>query len=459
MEKFKILLVDDEDSQRETLAGFLTKKGYHISQSDNVDDALNLFKNKHFDLIITDYKMPGRTGEDLIIEVKSINPETPVILITAFGEVDDAIRIMKNGARDYIQKPVDLLKLLNIIISIENSVIISQENSQLMTKIEKDSNSNFSAIVYGSVEMDNVLNVVSRVSTSKASVLIRGESGTGKELIAKAIHSGSERSNQPFIVVNCAALPETLFESELFGHEKGAFTGAIKDRIGKFEQANKGTIFIDEVGDIPLPIQVKLLRTLQFGEIQRLGSEKTQKMDVRVISATNRNLEEMIANGEFREDLFFRLNVVTINLPPLRNRKKDIKPLINFYIEKYSDLYGKNIKGIDNEALDLMIKYPFPGNIRELENIIQRAVVLTRNTVLSINDLPAEVHNSRLENSNSANCDIFEIGDLNDKVEFLEKELIKKALSITDGNQTKAADLLNVSERTLRYKISKLELK
>ncbi len=455
----KILLVDDEDSQRETLAGFLTKKGYKIQQAQDVDSALKLFKSYHFDLIISDYKMPRKTGEDLVIEVKAINPEIPVVIITAFGEVDDAIRIMKNGAKDYIQKPVDLLNLLDLIIKIENNIVISQENLSLKKKIESDTKVNISSIVYGSDEMDNVLNVVSRVSTSKASVLIRGESGTGKELIAKAIHSGSDRIDQPFIVVNCAALPETLFESELFGHEKGAFTGAVKDRVGKFEQANKGTIFIDEVGDIPLPIQVKLLRTLQFGEIQRLGSEKTQKMDVRVISATNRNLEEMIASGEFREDLFFRLNVVTINLPPLRNRKKDIKPLINFYIEKYSEMYGKNIKGIDSEGMDLMIKYNFPGNIRELENIIQRAVVLTRNSILSINDLPSEVHNARMPEGNSANCDIFELGDLNLKVEFLEKELIKKALTVTDGNQTKASDLLNISERTLRYKISKLELK
>ncbi len=456
---FKILLVDDEEAQRETLGGYLSKKGYYVKKSPNAEEAFDEFTKNSFDLIISDFKMPGKNGEELIMDIRNINPEIPAILITAFGEIQDAVRIMKFGAIDYIQKPIDLIHLINIINKYEEQSIIFDENKSINEVINNNQNiESISNIIYGSDEMKNVLNIASRVALSKASVLIRGESGTGKELIAKAIHSSSKRNTKPFIVVNCAALPETLFESELFGHEKGAFTGAVKERIGKFERADKGTLFIDEVGDIPLTIQVKLLRALQFGEIERLGSEKTMRLDVRVISATNRNLEDMIANGEFREDLFFRLNVVTINLPPLRQRKKDIKPLVHYYIDKYSKLYEKNIDGIDNQSLDKMIKYNYPGNIRELENIVQRAVVLTRDRHISIKDLPIEMIESSKKQS-IMNEDCFEIGDLNSKVEHLESVLIKKALLLTEGNQTKAAELLNISERTLRYKINKYELK
>ena len=307
--------------------------------------------------------------------------------------------------------------------------------------------------------MEEVLSIASRVADSKASVLIRGESGTGKELIARAIHDASNRHSNPFVVVNCAALPETLFESELFGNEKGAFTGAVKSRTGKFEQADTGTLFIDEVGDIPLAVQVKMLRVLQFGEIERLGGDKTIKTDVRIVSATNRNLEEMISNKEFREDLLYRLNVVTIEIPPLRKRRTYIKPLIEYFLKKYSEINGRKINGLDKEATDLLMKYNYPGNIRELENIIQRAVVISRRNIITIDDLPKEITATNISASEINDETCFELGDLNLKVEQLEAVLIRKALAVTGGNQVKAADILNIGERTIRYKISKYGIK
>jgi two-component system NtrC family response regulator len=326
-------------------------------------------------MVITDYRLSDKTGFDILEEVRKQNPNIPIVIMTAYGSIDDAVKIMKSGAYDYLQNPIELSELLHIIEKCyERSHLIS-ENILLRQQLE--SHYKFSSIISQSDEMEAVLNMAGRVANSKASVLICGESGTGKELIAKAIHYSSPRKNKPFVVVNCAAMPETLFESELFGHEKGAFTGAEKMRIGKFEQADGSTLFIDEVGDIPLLIQVKLLRAIQFGEIQRVGSNKTMQLDVRIIAATNRNLNKMIEDNEFREDLFYRLNVVAIQIPPLRSRKLDIQPLVEHFIEKYAALKKKEVFSITKEALNLLTKYDFPGNIRELENIIQRAIVLT----------------------------------------------------------------------------------
>lgn len=460
MKNFRILLVDDEDNQRVPIKGFLEKKGYKIFDFSNADSALNYFRKNHIDLIISDLKMPGKSGKELLKEAKSINPNIPVIISTAYGDVDDAVELMKYGAADYIQKPIELSELLTLISKSEVQIAISDDNRNLIENIESNSNSvSFSSIIYSGSEMAEVLSIASRVANSKASVLIRGESGTGKELIARAIHDASNRNNNPFVVVNCAALPETLFESELFGHEKGAYTGAIKSRSGKFELADTGTLFIDEVGDIPLQVQVKLLRALQFGEIERLGADKAVKTDVRIVSATNRNLEEMIEHKEFREDLLYRLNVVTIEIPPLRRRRADIQPLIHHFLKKYSEINGRNINQVDNDALDCLMKYDYPGNIRELENIIQRAVVISRRNVISVNDLPKEIVFSVDKSDNNINNNCYDIGDLNLKVEQLESTLIKKALEITSGNQVKAAEMLNISERTIRYKISKYNIK
>lgn len=452
---FTILLVDDEESQREPIKGFLLKKGYNVISASSYDEALNLFKDNIIDLIITDYKLKGKSGLDILRDTKSINPLVQVIVMTAFGTIEDAVNLMKLGAFDYLQKPIELDEMMLTIKKVEEISNLISENKQL--KEQLSNKYSFDSIISYSGEMETVLNIAGRVADSKATVLIRGESGTGKELIAKAIHYSSDRSNKPFITVNCAAMPDTLFESELFGHERGAFTGADKLRIGKFEMANGGTLFIDEVGDIPPSVQVKLLRAVQFGQIERLGSNKTINLDVRIITATNRNLEEMIQNNEFREDLYYRFNVVQVQIPPLRKRKLDIPPLVNYFIEKYSNLNGKNIKSISKEAMNTLMKYDFPGNVRELENIIQRAVVLTRNNIISLNDLPNNITEPSIAEYSDFSLEKLEIGDMNIKVEMLEKALIEKALTQTGGNQVKAAELLNISERTLRYKLSKIK--
>lgn len=453
MVNFNILLVDDEQSQRETLSGFLRKKGYKVTTASSHSEAIENLKQFNIDLILTDYKMPGKSGQDVLKDAKEINPLIPVIIMTAYGTVENAVELMQTGAFDFIQKPVELPELLAVIEKARERQNLISENEML--KRELSEKYSFDSIIYQSSEMQEVLNTAARVADSKASVLIRGESGTGKELVAKAIHYASDRSNKPFVVVNCAAMPETLFESELFGHEKGSYTGASKQRIGKFEQAEKGTLFIDEVGDIPSQIQVKLLRAIQFGQIERLGGDEIIELDVRIISATNRNLEEMIEDGEFREDLYYRFNVVTINIPPLRNRKNDILPLIDFFINRYSKQNKKDIEGISKEALNNLMSYDFPGNVRELENIIQRAIVLTRDNLITQRDLP--ILNNKM-NSKAGIFDETEIGDLNQKVEELETVLIKKALELTGGNQVKAGELLNISERTIRYKMSKYKI-
>ena len=455
MNKYSILVVEDEEAQRIPICGFLDKKGFQTFQAESCSSAVEILKNNNIDLVISDFQMKDSSGADVLTQSKAINPSVPVIIMTAFGTVDIAVDLMKNGAFDYIQKPLELDELLLIIDKARERQLLISENEflkqQLESKISHDS------IIYNSHEMEDVLNLASRVADSKASVLIRGESGTGKELIAKAIHMASDRKDQAFVVVNCAALPDTLFESELFGHVKGAFTGAHKDRIGKFEEANHGTLFIDEVGDIPPQIQVKLLRAVQFGTIEKLGSNTTIDLDVRIITATNRNLEEMIAQSLFREDLFYRFNVLTINIPPLRNRKSDIPLLIDHFIQKFAADNKKNVKSISREAVHTLMTFDFPGNIRQLENIIQRAVVLTRDEIISVKDLPREIIQSSKPQCNTFN-DI-QLDDLNLLVEELESSLIIKALDQSQGNQVKAAQALNISERTLRYKISKYNIK
>ncbi len=449
---FTILIIDDEESQRTLLQDFLIKQGYTIITAENGNTGIEKFKNNSINLVLTDFKMPDITGEQVVESIKKINPLTPIILITAYGTIESAVKLMQLGVINYITKPIELSKLIEQIQEIENTLIIAQENENIRSN---DQILNNNTIISNSKQMEEILNIVGRVAQSKASILVTGESGTGKELIAQALHHNSDRVTKPFIVVNCAALPETLFESELFGAEKGAYTGATSTRIGKFEEAHTGTIFIDEVGDIPLAVQVKLLRALQFGEIQRLGSNKTIKIDTRIVSATNKDLLQMISEGKFREDLYYRLNVINLNLPPLRERKIDLPLLIKHFIDKYSEMNGKSIKNITSEALDLLMKYDFPGNIRELENIIQRCVVLTRDKYIKNADLPPHIVSSKIKDNTNDNLLELEVGDLNVMVESIEKNMIYKALDETNNNQTKAAELLNISERTLRYKLSK----
>ncbi|MCB2205405.1 sigma-54 dependent transcriptional regulator [bacterium] len=454
MNTFSILVIDDEAAQRESIAGFLRKKGYDLSTAPSGTAGIQHVRDHHVDLVLTDYKMPDMTGADVLQHVREINPLIPVIVITAYGSVETAVGIMKHGAFDYVQKPIDLDELLLIMERAREHTLLVSENKLLREQLAE--RYSFSNIISQSAEMEDVLNTAGRVAASKASVLVRGESGTGKELIARAIHQASPRSDAPFIVVNCAAITESLFESELFGHERGSFTGAEKQRIGKFEQAHGGTLFIDEVGDIPLAIQVKLLRALQFGNIERVGGTETLELDVRIVAATNRNLEEMMLAGEFREDLFYRLNVVTITLPPLRDRRSDIAPLVHEFTKKYADINGKSVDSISSEAMDTLMRYDFPGNVRELENIIQRAVVMSRDTTLTTRDLPPGMQGVGTVAAASQD-ELLTLGNLNEKVEALEQRLIEQALEESGGNQVRAAELLGISERTLRYKLSKIK--
>jgi two-component system NtrC family response regulator len=457
MRQFCILIVDDEESQRESIAGFLKKKGYKSLTAPSADAALKIIGKENPDLIISDYSMPGKTGGDLLDEVKKINPLIPVILVTAYGTVENAVEIMKNGAFDYIQKPIELKDLLAQIAKAEKLNALISENLELKKQLNEKYR--FDSIVSNSPEMENAINMAVRVAKSKASVLIHGESGSGKELIARALHYSSDRADKKFIVVNCAALPDNLFESELFGYEKGAFTGADKTKEGKFELADGGTLFLDEVGEIPIQSQAKLLRALQFGEVQRLGGKTSKQVDVRIVAATNRNLEEMIKEERYREDLYYRFNVVTIELPSLRSRKSDIPHLVDFFLKKYADYNSKPIKGITKDALNKLMRYDFPGNVRELENIMHRAVALTRGEYICIEDLPETLEYTSAPGAAKNNFSDMDLGDLNVEVDNLERTMISKALDISGGSQVKAAAMLNISERTLRYKMQRLNLK
>lgn len=452
MNNLSVLIIDDEESQLQSLKTFLSKRDYKIYTAIDGESGIKIIWDNQIDVVLTDFKMPGMDGHTVLKNVKSINPEIDVVVMTAFGTIESAVSLMKDGAFDYLTKPIDLDELENILNRIRERRFLISENKLLREQLQEKFR--FESIISRSKAMEIVLSTAARVAQTKSTVLIRGESGTGKELIAKAIHFASPRKNKPFITVNVASLSENLLESELFGHEKGSFTGAINQRIGRFEEADGGTIFIDEVGDIPLPIQVKLLRAIQFGEVQRIGSNSTLKTDVRIIAATHRDLEEMIKSNEFREDLYYRLNVVTINLPPLRQRKDDIPLLVDHFIQKFSSTIGKNVTGISKEALDQLIKYDFPGNIRELENMIERAIVLTRDQIITKDDLP-------ISNNEKSNFRAFNPYDLEDnyetKMKLFEKAMISEALNRTNGNKSAAARLLGITERHLRSRLERLD--
>lgn len=452
MSKYSIMIIDDEEPQLQSLKSFLSKRDYNIYTSTSGESAMEIIVNSTIDIVLTDFNMPGWDGQRVLQETKLINPSIEVVVMTAYGTIESAVTMMKNGAFDFITKPIDLDVLESILNKIKEKKYLISENKLLREQLQD--RFKFEQIISQSGVMEKALNTAGRVAASKSTVLIRGESGTGKELIAKAIHYSSPRKDKPFITVNIASLSENLMESELFGHEKGAFTGAVKDRIGRFEEADGGTIFIDEVGDIPLPVQVKLLRTIQFGEFQKIGSNQTLKTDVRIIAATHRNLEEMIANGEFREDLFYRLNVVEVALPSLRERKEDIPILTEYFIKKYSGEMQKEIKSISSEALDYLVKYHFPGNVRELENIIERAVVLTRSEYIMKEDLPKF---SQLKES-ERKLDPLNLDDnYEEKVKAFELTAIKEALNRTHGNKSAAARILGITERHLRSRLERLK--
>ena len=454
MKKLSILIIDDEESQLVSLKSFLSRRNFEVATANDGESGFNKLKESQFDVVLTDFRMPKWDGYTVLKNIKELNPEIDVVVMTAFGSVEDAVKIMKSGAYDYLSKPIELDELENLLERIREKRFLISENKLLRKQLEEKFK--LDSIISVSGEMEEVLNTAGRVASSKASVLVRGESGTGKELIAKAIHFASPRKDKPFITVNISSLSENLLESELFGHEKGAFTGAINERIGRFEEANGGTLFIDEVGDIPLQAQVKLLRAVQFNEIQRIGGNSTKTVDVRIITATHRNLEEMIKVGEFREDLFYRLNVVSICIPPLRKRKSDIPVLIDHFINKYSQINDKVVNSLSSESMDQLMKYSYPGNIRELENIIERAVVLCREEIITKSDLPNQI--SKISEKN-----IFDPTDLktgyDSKVKSFETEIILEALSRTEGNKSAAARLLKMTERHLRSRIDILGIK
>ncbi len=452
MNKLNILIVEDEKSQREMLCGFLSKEGHAVKEAENGENALIIVKEGHFDLLLLDYKMPGMNGLEVLEEVKRINPDIDVIMMTAFGTIETAVKAMKTGAVDYITKPVELDELLLHLNRISERRVLIRENEILRQEL-RDKGVTADRIISKSPEMENLVNMAGRIASSRATVLIQGESGTGKELLARLIHNLSPRSERPIIAVNCGAIPETLLEAELFGHEKGAFTGAAGRRIGRFEEADGSTLFLDEIGELSPPVQVKLLRFLQEREFQRLGGNQTIRADVRVISATNSDLESKVREGAFREDLYYRLNVVVMSIPPLRERKADIPPLVDYFLKRYARENGKDVDGLSHEARDLILKYDYPGNVRELENIIERAVVICRGRIITVEDLPFRARPTLAEVRRQGGH------TMKESIETLEHRLIEEAMEEAQGNQTRAAERLGISERMLRYKLKKYGFK
>jgi len=454
VKKYRILVADDEENIRMLLSETLKDEGYEIIEVTNGDEAVKEVKKSDFDCVLMDVRMPVLDGMEAFLKIREIRNNLPVIFLTAYGSSDLAIKAMKKGAYDYLTKPFDLEELK---VKVKKAIEL-KELTENAPKFEKDENRYISdEIVGNSPKMQEVFKQIGKVAESDATVLIRGESGTGKELVAKAIHHHSNRKNKPFIVVNCAAIPETLLESELFGHEKGAFTDAYARRIGKFEQAQDGTIFLDEIGDMSLNLQAKLLRILQEKTFSRVGGNETIVSNARVLAATNRNLEKLVETGEFREDLFYRLNVVTIWLPPLRERKEDIPLLVDYFVAKYAEKYKKDVRGVSKEVLELFLDYDWPGNVRELENAVARGVIVTSAPLILIEDLPQTLRDkTKQERQGEVKVE----GQLEEEnlnlpklIEKIEKEAIIKALEKAEGNKTKAAQILGISRKSLFNKL------
>jgi two-component system NtrC family response regulator len=449
----EILIVEDEAFQRQMLRDFLIKEGHRVSEAESGEMAVQLLGKSSFDLVLLDYRMSGMDGLEVLREVRRINPEIEVVIMTAYGSIETAVGAMKAGARDYLTKPIDFDELCILIDRVAEHRNLVRENQILREELTAKGIAP-DAIRFQSQPMAELVNLAGRVAPSQATVLIRGETGTGKELFARLVHNLSPRAQKPLVTVNCAAIPETLLESELFGHEKGAFTGAVQRRIGRFEQADGGTLFLDEIGELSLPVQVKLLRFLQEREFERVGGERTLKADVRIISATHQDLEAGVKAGTFREDLFYRVNVVTMTIPPLRERREDIPLLVDHFVERFARENHKRIDGVSREARDLLIRYEYPGNVRELENIVERAVVISRGSVISTEDLPFQEPPCEPEAEPEAPG-----GTLNDALEALERRMLQDALEQAGSNQSQAARLLGLNERMLRYKLKKYGLK
>jgi len=476
--KDPILVVDDEVEMRIAMSKTLDRCGYPVELSHNAIDALNKFKKNQYSLVVTDMTMPKRSGLELLKDIKSLRPEIPVILITAYGTIDTAIDAMKHGAFDYVQKPFDFDTFIFLIERAltfkpqppEDKPTKGRSNKKGAEEVKDDLMTK--EIITDDQNMLNLLQIAKNVAPSKACILVQAESGTGKELLARFIHRHSDRADRPFVAINCAALPETLLESELFGHKKGAFTGAISEHRGRFEQANGGTILLDEISEMPMSLQAKLLRVLQEYTVDRVGGTETIPVDVRVIATTNRVLLECVEKGDFREDLYFRLNVIPMELPPLRERKGDIKLLTEYFANKYVELNKKEAIEIHSDVFKVLQNYNWRGNIRELENIMERAVLLCDGKTIAVSNLlmnPASINKrvaSKKEDAGKVKSDQKEVsedsGDQPRKLELevgismseAEKQLIFETLRQTKGNRTKAADILGISIRTLRNKLN-----
>ena len=455
-----ILVVDDELSMREFLNILLEKEGYAVTTASDATSALDQLKDQDFDLVISDIKMPGLGGLSLLERIKEMNSSTPVIMITAYASPENAVIAMKNGAFDYITKPFKVDEIIKIVKSAVSATHIPKSDTIPATT------DSFEGIIGNSQEMLKIYNLISRIAPTPASILIYGESGTGKELVAQAIHNLSKVHDKPFVPITCSAIPESLLESELFGHVKGAFTGAISHKIGLFELADGGSVFLDEIGELTPLIQTKLLRVLQERELKRVGGTDTIKVNVRIIAATNKDLEEEIIAGRFREDLFYRLAVVPIRVPPLRERKGDVPLLVNHFLKKYSEKMGKTVQEISSYALKVLMEYDYPGNVRELENIIERGVALESSNIILPESLtlstykkegkPAEVHDAFI--AVNSEDELYSQG-LDEVMARLEKKIIEHALVKTDNSKIRAAELLKISFRSLRYKVQKYDIK
>jgi DNA-binding NtrC family response regulator len=444
MSKPTILIVDDEKSARDGLVRALRRE-YNVFAAENGASALKILANQNVDVMLSDVRMPGMDGMALMQRAMGKQPDLTVIILTAYGDVELAVEAMKYGATDFMTKPINLDKLELVLERLLKAKKIELENEQL--KVQLDDKYGLEKIIGRSAPMQKVFDTIRQVASSRATVLIQGESGTGKELVAKAIHQLSPRVKGPFVAVHCAALSQNLLESELFGHEKGAFTGAMERRIGRFEKADGGSLFLDEISEIDASVQVKILRTLEERQIERVGGDTPVDVDARLIAATNRDLRGMVDDGDFREDLFYRLYVVVITLPPLRDRQDDILLLLNHYLAVFNEENGKKIEGFTPAAYDLLSRYDWPGNIRELRNLVERMVVLAHGNMLDVADISVQVREKAL---GSGEVKI----DAELTVDEMEKRMVIQALEKTGGNRTKAAEKLGISRRTLHRKLN-----
>jgi len=450
----RVLIVDDEENFRHMLSVILVKEGYEVETASNGDEALQKVIASPFDQVLCDIRMPRMDGLEFLREKRKKGAEVITIMMSAYGTVDIAIEAMKLGAYDYISKPFKPDEIILTLRKAEEREQLRRENQLLRKEIAREYS--FENIVSKNEKMQKIFDVIKKVAQYRSTVLITGESGTGKELVARALHYNSERSQNPFMPVNCGAIPENLLESELFGHAKGAFTDAIRTKKGLFEEADGGTLFLDEIGELPGQLQVKLLRVLQDGEIRRIGESKTIQIDVRIVAATVKDLQKEVNEGRFREDLFYRLNVLPIHIPPLRERKEDIPLLIQHFIGKYNQILNKNVADIDHSGLEALMNYKWFGNVRELENTVERAIVLCDRNYIQLENLPVEIQNFKEESQPEPMPD--EEYSIKKASKSLEMNLIKKALRKTKGNHTHAARLLEISHRALLYKIKEYEI-